>query len=100
MKLALLISFLTLLSCNKQFDKTIIQNEIMKEFRASEQGWNNGDIDTYMNVYHKADSLRFVGIKRANYGWQTVRNNYKAKYNTKEKMGHLTFSEIDVKCSI
>ena len=94
-----LISFLVIIlfvSCSRQIDEKKLTQDILKEFRTSEQGWNDGDIDTYMKVYHNSEKLLFVGLKSASYGWQKVRDNYKAKYDTKDKMGQLTFTEVDV----
>jgi uncharacterized protein (TIGR02246 family) len=64
----------------------------------TEQGdaWNRGDIDGYMNGYARDHSTEFVSGDKLTRGWQTVRDRYKKKYDSREKMGTLTFSEIKV----
>lgn len=58
--------------------------------------WNRGDIDGYMEGYERADSTTFVSADSVTRGWQTVRDRYKKKYDTREKMGLLSFSEITI----
>jgi ketosteroid isomerase-like protein len=58
--------------------------------------WNRGDIDGYMNGYARDRSTEFVSGDKLTRGWQTVRDRYKKKYDSGEKMGTLTFSEINV----
>src|SRR3712207_994334 len=63
---------------------------------AQAAAWNRGDIDAYMNGYARRDDTEFMGGDTVTRGWQTVRDRYAAKYDSREKMGKLTFSEIDV----
>jgi ketosteroid isomerase-like protein len=58
--------------------------------------WNRGDIDGFMNGYARTNETEFVSGAKITRGWQTVRDNYRRKYNSREKMGTLKFSEIKV----
>jgi ketosteroid isomerase-like protein len=58
--------------------------------------WNRGDIDAYMEGYVRSDQLEFVSDGKITRGWQTVRDRYHRKYDSREKMGTLAFSEIKV----
>jgi beta-aspartyl-peptidase (threonine type) len=58
--------------------------------------WNRGDINGYMDGYARDDQTMFVGTDVTR-GWTQVRDRYKAKYDTREKMGTLTFSDIDLR---
>jgi len=49
-----------------------------------------------MSGYEASDSTTFVGATITR-GYQQVLDNYHRRYPTKEKMGRLTFSEIEVK---
>ncbi len=71
--------------------------EIRAVLEAQASAWNRGDIDAYMNGYARGDATEFVGGDTLTRGWQTVRDRYAQKYDSREKMGTLTFSEIDVK---
>lgn len=58
--------------------------------------WNNGDIDGFMQGYWNSSDLVFVSGDKVTRGWQQTTDNYKKSYNTREKMGVLTFSELEV----
>lgn len=58
--------------------------------------WNRGDIDGYMAGYAKSESTMFVGIEVTR-GWTKVRDRYKAKYDSRAKMGTLVFSDVDLR---
>jgi beta-aspartyl-peptidase (threonine type) len=58
--------------------------------------WNRGDVDGFMNGYARSDATEFVGGDKLTRGWQVVRDRYKKKYDTREKMGTLHFSELKI----
>ncbi|MEA2163065.1 MAG: hypothetical protein QOK37_1192 [Thermoanaerobaculia bacterium] len=58
--------------------------------------WNRGDIDAYMAGYAKSETTMFVGTEVTR-GWTKVRDRYKAKYDSRAKMGTLVFSDIDLR---
>jgi ketosteroid isomerase-like protein len=64
---------------------------------AQRVAWNNGDIEGYMNGYEKSESTVFVSGEKVTHGWQTVFEHYKKSYDTREKMGELTFSDLEFK---
>jgi ketosteroid isomerase-like protein len=58
--------------------------------------WNRGDIDAYMAGYANSDDTMFVGTDVTR-GWTKVRDRYKAKYDSRAKMGTLVFSDVDLR---
>jgi ketosteroid isomerase-like protein len=58
--------------------------------------WNRGDLEGFMLGYWKSPELKFVSRDRVTKGWQQTLDNYKRNYATKELMGTLTFSELDI----
>lgn len=58
--------------------------------------WNRGDIDGFMNGYVRSDATEFISGDKLTRGWQTVRDRYKKKYDSHEKMGTLHFSELKI----
>jgi uncharacterized protein (TIGR02246 family) len=64
---------------------------------AQAAAWNRGDVEGYMEGYAKEDSTTFVSGDTITRGWQTVLDRYKARYDTRAKMGTLTFSELEFK---
>ena len=63
---------------------------------AQAAAWNRGDIEGYMDGYARSARTEFVGGDSISRGWQTVLDRYKKKYDTREKMGTLTFSEVEI----
>ena len=58
--------------------------------------WNRGDIEGYMNGYDRSPNTEFVGGDSITRGWQEVLDHYKKRYDTREKMGTLTFSDLEI----
>jgi ketosteroid isomerase-like protein len=63
---------------------------------AQAAAWNRGDIDGYMAGYAQSDDTMFVGTDVTR-GWTKVRDRYKAKYDSRAKMGTLVFSDLDLR---
>jgi beta-aspartyl-peptidase (threonine type) len=59
--------------------------------------WNRGDIEGFMDGYAREDDIVFLSGDSLTHGWQTVLDRYKKNYDTREKMGTLAFSDLDVK---
>jgi len=93
----MLIRFLvaTILATNA-FAASDATSEIRAVMTAQVAAWNRGDIDGFMNGYAKSGDTEFVSGNKITRGWQTVRDNYRKKYDSREKMGVLKFSEIKV----
>src|SRR5437016_6927440 len=58
--------------------------------------WNRGDLEGYMDGYDRSPNTEFVSGDRINRGWQAVLDRYKKSYDSREKMGGLTFSELEI----
>jgi uncharacterized protein (TIGR02246 family) len=70
--------------------------EIRAVMKGQVAAWNRGDIEGFMDGYARSDATEFVSGDRVTRGWQTVRDRYKKKYDSREKMGRLTFSAIKI----
>ena len=70
--------------------------EIRAVMAAQVAAWNRGDIDGFMAGYARSEATEFVSGDKITRGWQTVRDRYRKKYDSREKMGRLTFSNIEV----
>ena len=58
--------------------------------------WNRGNIDDFMKGYWNNDSLVFIGRSGPSYGYAAGLARYKSSYDSPDKMGQLTFSEIKI----
>src|SRR5215467_6358547 len=63
---------------------------------AQQTAWNRGDIDSFMDGYERGETTTFVSGNDVTRGWQTVLDRYKQRYSTKEQMGTLAFSDLQV----
>ena len=65
--------------------------------KAQQLAWNRGNIEGFMDGYWQSRDTVFVSGGVVTRGWQTVRDRYKSKYPNRDKMGQLTFSEVEVR---
>jgi ketosteroid isomerase-like protein len=63
---------------------------------AQKNAWNRGDIEGFMDGYARSSDTIFVSGDSVTRGWQTVHDRYQKNYNSREKMGTLTFSDLEV----
>jgi ketosteroid isomerase-like protein len=76
-------------------DKNVAAVRAVIEAQAA--AWNRGDVAGYMEGYAKEETTTFVSGDTITRGWQTVHDRYAARYDTREKMGTLGFSELELK---
>jgi len=69
---------------------------IRSVLNAQVAAWNRGDIDSFMAGYDRSPATTFVSGDKVTHGWKTVRDHYAAKYNSREKMGTLTFAGLTI----
>jgi uncharacterized protein (TIGR02246 family) len=57
--------------------------------------WNRGDVRAFMQGYDDSEATLFIGssVER---GYQRVLERFLSRYGTKDKMGRLTFDNIEV----
>jgi ketosteroid isomerase-like protein len=76
--------------------RTPVERAVRGVLDAQAAAWNRGDIDAFMEGYDRSDATRFASGGSVVRGWQTVRDRYAARYPSKEKMGRLSFSELEI----
>ena len=59
--------------------------------------WNRGDVDGFMKGYWNSRELTFAGSSGITRGWPSVMARYRGNYPDAAAMGHLDFSEIEVR---
>ena len=73
-----------------------IEKQITKVMTDQAEAWNRGDIDGFMRGYWNSDKLIFVSGDNVTRGWQPTLDRYKKSYDTRAKMGTLTFSDLEI----
>ena len=58
--------------------------------------WNHADIPAFMQTYENSPDTTFIGAHVAK-GYQPILERYSKNYSTKEQMGTLTFSNVDIR---
>ena len=59
--------------------------------------WNQGDIEAFMTTYIDSPELTFNGKDGVTRGYRPVLERYRKRYSSREAMGVLKFSEIEVR---
>jgi uncharacterized protein (TIGR02246 family) len=72
-------------------------DEIRTMLKNSEATWNRGDLAAFAADYEDSPSTTFVGREVTRGGVREILGRYQRSYGTREKMGTLTFSEIEVR---
>jgi ketosteroid isomerase-like protein len=70
---------------------------IQAVIEAQRDAWNRGDIKGYMDGYDRSPNTVFVSGDSVTHGWQTVLERYEKNYDSRGKMGTLTFSDLEIK---
>ncbi len=94
--LLLLFTFILLFaaSVSAQSKNERIAAEIRKVMDAQVAAWNAGDIDGFMRGYWNSPDLIFVSTTVTR-GWQPTIDRYKARYDSRAKMGTLAFTDLE-----
>ncbi len=71
-------------------------DEIRKVMTDQAAAWNRGDIVAFMQGYWNSPQLVFVSGTNVTRGWQPTVDRYKKSYDSREKMGSLTFSDLEI----
>jgi uncharacterized protein (TIGR02246 family) len=64
---------------------------------AQVEAWNRGDIQGFMDGYARSPDITFFSGDNFTRGWQTVHDRYQKNYDSREKMGTLTFSDLETR---
>ena len=57
--------------------------------------WNRGDLDAFATGYKNSPDILFIGSKVSR-GYSQMLERYRTAYSTREKMGTLTYSDLEV----
>ena len=75
---------------------TKIKSDIIAVMDAQTAAWNRGDVDGFMRGYWNSSELVFASGANVTRGWQPTLDRYKKNYDSREKMGTLTFSDLEI----
>jgi ketosteroid isomerase-like protein len=82
-------------SSQSESQKRKIESDIRTLMNEQVAAWNSGDIEGFMGGYWNSDKLVFVS-SNVTRGWQPTLDRYKKSYDTRAKMGTLSFSDLEI----
>lgn len=93
---AIIFLFSTFISAQSPREVESIKEDILKVMMSQTAAWDQGDIEGFMDGYLKTDKLVFVSGDTVTRGWRQTLDRYKNNYGSKEKMGVLSFTDIEI----
>ncbi len=100
-KLATLLACTGLLIAAGCAERRVGQSMRSEQFNgilaAQAEAWNRGDIDGFMSHYWQSDELTFSSAGHTRRGWAETKARYEQRYPTPERMGHLEFSDFEIR---
>jgi uncharacterized protein (TIGR02246 family) len=60
------------------------------------EAWNRGDVEAFMHGYNDSPDTTFIG-KTVAHGYRPILERYKKAYATRDAMGTLDFSDLEVR---
>ena len=91
-----MLSRLILLTCIAPF--LFAQDDAIRSMmKDSADAWNRGDLPAFANYYEDSPETTFMGKEVVRGGVGAILERYRKAYGTREAMGTLTFSEIQVR---
>lgn len=85
---------LMLLSCSGTVSGVASEADVIAVLEKQQEAWNRGDLDGFLEGYEKSPEITFVG-RTVSRGFDGLRQRYQNTYGSAEKMGKLTFSELE-----
>jgi ketosteroid isomerase-like protein len=70
--------------------------EIRGAMKTQTDAWNRADIPAFMQTYEDSPDTTFIGQKLRK-GYKPILERYKQSYTSREQMGTLSFSDIDIR---
>jgi ketosteroid isomerase-like protein len=94
--LVLLIIIIPALCTSQAQTQATDEAQIRAAIKAQTEAWNSADIPAFMQAYEDSPDTTFIGLTLRK-GFQPILERYKANYTTREQMGTLSFSDVDIR---
>jgi uncharacterized protein (TIGR02246 family) len=72
-------------------------DEVQTVLTRSQEAWNRGDLAAFCSYYEDSPQTTFVGKQVVRGGVQAILARYRAAYPSREAMGKLEFSNIELR---
>ncbi len=91
-----LLIFVCSVSAFAQSKDEKIKTSIRQVMDEQVEAWNRGDIDGFMQGYWNSPQMTFVSGNNVTKGWQPTLERYKKSYDSRAKMGVLSFTDLEI----
>ncbi len=71
--------------------------DVLAVLRQSQEAWNRGDLPAFASFYEDSPDTTFIGREVVRGGVKAILDRYRKAYPTREAMGSLAFSGIEVR---
>ena len=71
-----------------------VRSAIERVLTEQAEAWNRGDLDAFLKGYWNSAQTVFAGGDKVHRGFDAMAARYRKSYDTREKMGKLTFSAL------
>ena len=75
------------------FDEQSVKGLLLQQ----QADWNRGDVTAFMQGYWNSPQLTFAASTNFTRGWKPVLERYQRSYPDKAAMGHLDFSDLEIR---
>lgn len=82
--------------CASSGDVASIGSTIEGTLLRQAQAWNRGDLESFMEPYWKSADLTFSSGGTVTRGWESTLDGYRQRYPSRNVMGRLTFSDLEI----
>lgn len=74
----------------------MLQFQLSDQLKQSATRWNNGDLEGFLQDYHKGEEMTFTSGGRILQGYDALEQRYRKSYgDSVNTMGTLTFSDLE-----
>lgn len=98
--IGLALAAVVVLGCRGEPRPTAPTAEDEAEIRAvlerQKDAWNRGDIQAFMQGYHRSPDIVFTSAGKVRRGWDETLASYEQKYVAGDAMGHLEFRDVQL----
>ncbi len=90
------VAALLLMSCSEEVPNEYLESELSAILEKQQDAWNHGDVDSFMQYYDHAETMRFISSQGLMLGYQNLKDRYKNSYPDQESMGKLVFETLEI----
>ncbi len=73
-----------------------VRTAVEAVLRAQADAWNRGEVDAFVDHYWHSPDVTFSSSGATTRGWEATVNRYRERYPTREKMGEISFDNLEI----